>query len=106
MDLKDVIADILEREGISQGVLARRVGVHQTTVSRALRREPTRRSAAHARLRGVMQQHAERTTPPPDLVLDAVRETWDGSDEHAAALAKLILASGDLWPTLGEETAP
>lgn len=103
MELRDEIADFLAREGISQRVLAERAGVHQSTVSRALNREPRRRTTAYARLCSYMQLHA--TSRPADSLGDAVRETWDGSEEHAAALAKLILASRELWPTLGKETA-
>ena len=33
----------------------------------------------------------------------AMEQTWDGSDEHAEALAKLILASRDLWPKMRKE---
>ncbi|TMK40055.1 MAG: helix-turn-helix transcriptional regulator [Actinobacteria bacterium] len=106
MDLRDLIADLLEREGIGQKVLAERAGVHQATVSRALKRQPSRRTAAYARLCSYMQQYAASRPAPTDPVLDAVRETWDGSEEHARALAKLILASRELWPTLGKETAP
>jgi hypothetical protein len=53
-----------------------------------------------------MQQPRSATGASADAVLDAVRETWDGSEEHAAALAKLVLASRELWPTLGKEEKP
>jgi len=105
MDLSDVIADLLEREGISQSILAARAGVNQATVSRVLRRQPARRTAAYARLCSYMQQYAAGTTASVNPALGAVRETWDGSEEHAAALARLILASRELWPGLGKETA-
>jgi hypothetical protein len=52
-----------------------------------------------------MQEHAATLPAEAGAVLDAVRETWDGSQEHAAALANLILASGELWPRLGKEAA-
>jgi transcriptional regulator with XRE-family HTH domain len=103
MELQDVIAEYLQREGISQKQLADRAGVNQSTVSRALQRASLRRTAAHARLCAYMREHA---AVPPDPLMDAVRETWDGSPEHAAALAKLVLASRELWPTLGKGTKP
>jgi transcriptional regulator with XRE-family HTH domain len=106
MELQDAIADLLDREGISQKVLAERAGVDQATVSRALKRRPLRRTAAYARLCVCMQQPRSATEASADPVLDAVRETWDGSQEHAAALAKLVLASRELWPTLGKEERP
>jgi transcriptional regulator with XRE-family HTH domain len=104
MDLRVAIADLLEREGISQKVLAERAGIHQATVSRALKRQPRRRTAAYARLCKYMQEDATATISSSDPVMDALRDTWDGSDEHAAALAKLIVASRELWPTLGKGT--
>lgn len=106
MELQDSIADLLDREGISQKALAKRAGVNQATVSRAMRRRPLRRTAAYTRLCACMQQPRSATGASADAVLDAVRETWDGSEEHAAALAKLVLASRELWPTLGKEEKP
>jgi IS30 family transposase len=105
MELREEIAVFLEREGISQQMLAEAAGVDQATVSRALRREPVRRTAAHARLRVYMQQHASGLPAGAASVLDAVRETWDGSQAHAAALADLILASRELWPGLEKESS-
>lgn len=106
MDLSDVIIELLEHEGISQKVLAERAKVDQSTVSRALKRQPSRRTAAYARLCRYMQQYAAGGLTSTNPALDAVRKTWDGSAEHAAALAKLILASDELWPRRGRETAP
>ncbi len=106
MDLRGPIAVLLEREGITQSELASRASVSQSTVSRAAKGVRVRRGAAHIRLCRYMQQYASTHHAPPDPVLDAIRETWDGSEAHAAALAKLIRASGCLWPTLGKETSP
>ena len=108
MDRTDIgvaITALLEREGISQKVLAQRAEVDQATVSRALRRRPARHTAAYARLCNYMQYAAPKLSAIPTPVVDAVRETWDGSAEHAAALAKLIRASRELWPSLGQEAA-
>jgi transcriptional regulator with XRE-family HTH domain len=104
MDLRMAIADLLEREGISQKVLAERAGIHQATVSRALRRQPQRKTVAYAKLCKYMQEDATTTISFSNPVMDALRDTWDGSDEHAAALARLIVASSELWPTLGKGT--
>jgi hypothetical protein len=38
----------------------------------------------------------------PKKAIDAVQRTWDGSDEHDGALARLILASQDLRSTPGK----
>jgi transcriptional regulator with XRE-family HTH domain len=106
MELQDAITDLLKREGISQKMLAERAQVSQATVSRALKREPLRRRTAYARLCRYMRYDAPSTQVSEDPVRDAVRDTWDGSKEHAAALAKLVLASRELWPTLGKGTKP
>jgi transcriptional regulator with XRE-family HTH domain len=106
MDLKRAITHLLAAEGISQQELAQRAKVSQATVSRAAQRRPKRQSASYARLCSYMQQYSVDAAAAVEPVLEAIRETWDGSEEHANALAKLILASGELWPTLGKEKAP
>ncbi len=106
MDLREAITDILSREGITQKELAKRAGVDQATVSRAARRLPRRRTTAHAKLCKYMQLVAPTVSVPSEAIGDALRETWDGSDAHAAALAELIRASRELWPQLGKEEAP
>ncbi len=104
MDLGRVITDLLRSEGITQQELANRAGVSQATVSRALARRGVRHGPARTRLFVYMQEHtAKRRSESGDPVGDALAEAWDGSQEHAHALAKLILASRELWPTLGEE---
>jgi hypothetical protein len=101
MDLGALISDYIAKTGLSQAELARRAGVSQSAVSRAITRHPARMGASRRRLVVYMQQEAPPTEP--NAVLDAVRETWDGSDAHAAALAKLVLASRELWPNLGKD---
>lgn len=49
-----------------------------------------------------IQKEVEGTALPQE-VLDALRRIWDGSHEHAAALATLIRASGELWPDLSDK---
>lgn len=102
VDIRSTIQAALTREGISQASLARRAGVSQSTVSRAMRRTPAKQSAAHRQLVSYMQNIGPLEPPP---ALDALRQIWDGSEAHAAALARLIFASGELWPLLGEDRA-
>ncbi len=106
MDLSKAIANFLDREGISQTALAKRVGVSQPTVSRVVKRLPVRRTSAYQRLFSYMQQYSAVQAVSGNPVMDAVRDTWDGSEEHADALARLILTSRELWPGLGKEKAP
>jgi transcriptional regulator with XRE-family HTH domain len=101
--LASSMADVLENEGISQTELAHRVGVSQSTVSRALRNRPLRQGRARARLVSFMQQGGGGRGA--DRLQQAFRRVWDGSDEHAEALARIIAACEGLRPTASAEPA-
>jgi transcriptional regulator with XRE-family HTH domain len=85
-----------ERQGITQKKLAELADVSQSTVSRAERSLPIRNGRARSRLFTYMQR-VHPTTGGAEAALTAVRETWDGSEAHAEALATLIRASLELW---------
>jgi hypothetical protein len=101
VDEGEAIKTYLEREGVSQAKLAEMAKVSQPTVSRAVNRQAIRPSPARTRLFTYMQKQG--LVDGPDPVLRAVNEVWDGSTAHAAALAKLVRVSGELWPQLGKE---
>jgi arginine repressor len=101
VELGEAVRIILEREGMTQAELAERVGVSQATVSRAMNQQALRPSQARARLFSFMQE--QKVGPDPDPAFRAIREVWDGSTAHAAALARLVRASRELWPRLGRE---
>jgi ribosome-binding protein aMBF1 (putative translation factor) len=101
VEVGELVRVFLEREGMSQAELAQRVGVSQATVSRAMNQQALRPSPARARLSTFMQE--QKVEPGPDTAFRAVKEVWDGSSAHAAALARLVRASGELWPRLGRE---
>lgn len=63
-----------------------------------MRFAPQRKGSAHARL--VIFMHQQGYPAAPDDALSAINQVWDGSEAHAAALAKLVFASGELWPKL------
>lgn len=77
-------------------------GVSQSTVSRAKRRSPERRSKSYGRLCNYIQQESESVSLPGPA-RDALAEIWDGSPGHAEALAVLIRAAGDLCRAGGTE---
>ena len=99
VDLASEIQEFLAREGLSQTALAQRAHVSQSAVSRAVSGSPTRNGRARRKLVEYMRQ--AHGLPAPRPTLDAIAATWDGSEAHAEALARLILASGGLWPNLG-----
>lgn len=96
-ELCDAIAAHLVEEGISQKELANRAHVNQATVSRYLHHAPRRHGPAHARLCSYMQKHAT-VGVGAEAIENALRATWDGTPEHARALAGLLLASRELRP--------
>lgn len=98
-DLASEIRGFLSREGLSQSILAQRAGVSQSAVSRAVSGSAMRNGRARRKL--VEYMHQAQEPPAPRPTLDAIAATWDGSEAHAEALARLILASGGLWPSLG-----
>jgi transcriptional regulator with XRE-family HTH domain len=99
-DISRMIACYMRATGESQAAIAERAGVSQAAVSRALNGTPERNGKARAKLFIFMQQAVASLAPPPAVV--ALRDVWDGSEEHALALAALITASGELWPKLRE----
>jgi hypothetical protein len=98
MELNEAVTAYLQRAGTTQVELAVRAQVSQSTVSRAKMRAPLRRSAAQARLFSFIQKEMEGDVHP--RLKEALSRTWDGSDDHATALAALISVSGELWPKL------
>jgi transcriptional regulator with XRE-family HTH domain len=99
-DVAAAVISLLEKEGISQEELAHRAGVSQPTISRAIRGTGKRSGRARARLLAHLRRSGD--LPKADPIFSAVMEIWDGSDAHAAALARLLRASQDLWPNLKE----
>ena len=94
--LASFIEDFLNDEGISQAELASRLGIHQSSVSRALHQVAKRRGSAYVRLVGFMQQGG--TGRGVDRFQRAFRSVWDGTEEHADALARIIAACQGLTP--------
>lgn len=70
-----------------------------------LRREPIRQSGAYGKLCTFIHQRPLSEDGVPTAVLEAVWRVWDGTDDHATALAELIDVSGQLWPELSTGTS-
>lgn len=97
---QNVVRLYLEQEGISQADLAQRADVSQATVSRALTSAPKRHAGARAKLFDFIQKQPGAPVAPPSTLADAVTEVWDGTEQHDAALAALVVASAELWPKM------
>ena len=94
------IRELMRREGMSEAALAKRAGVSQSTVSRAIAGTGAKHGAARSRL--FMFIHNRSSAMPPkkgvQRVMTAFERIWDRTDEHAAAVARIIDALGDLRP--------
>ena len=97
----------MKARGLNQGQIAKRARVSQASVSRALQGGALhRRGRAHTKLFIYIQKenrraravHADR-----DQVLEAFDRIWDGSEAHAAAVAKVIDALDGLRPLAVKE---
>ncbi|MGB8768943.1 MAG: helix-turn-helix transcriptional regulator [Candidatus Korobacteraceae bacterium] len=96
------IRDFMQRNGLNQGSLAAAAGVSQPTVSRALVGGPQRRGRAFLRL--LAHVGTARVNNPPSAtakkrVARAFEKIWDGSDVHAAVVARIIEDLAGLTPS-------
>jgi len=85
---------------LTQPEIARAAGVSQPAVSRLLASCPLRQGGAFKKLciyADMQRESAQSTLPLPvdDVALaSAIREVWNGTPEHAQALAAMIRAAG------------
>ena len=100
----DSFSDELQRfmrdRHLSQTVVAEAAKISQSTVSRALHGKAERAGAAKTRLFTYMQKVIGEVPRGrgTDKVVKAFESVWDGSEEHATAIAKIIHASRELRP--------
>ena len=100
--LGEALLALMKREGATQSSLAREADVSQSAVSRAVRGKPLRQGRARERLSVYMRQRGIEVGPSTQgalIVLEAFNQIWDGSEAHAAAMARLIAATEGLAPT-------
>ena len=93
----------MRRNGWSQAQLAAKAGVHQSTVSRALEGITERHSKARHRLALYVEEKepTDRVSKKGGVqcVMKAFNGIWDGSEAHAASIAKIIGSLAGLRPT-------
>lgn len=101
-DLWSQTRSILESSGQTQEAIAEGAGVSQPSVSRVLERCPRRHGGAFKKLciyadSLTQTRRQEGWMPIEDEVLaSAIHEVWNGTPEHAAAIAAMIRAAGAL----------
>jgi hypothetical protein len=97
----------MQSNGLNQTKFANAAGVSQSTVSRALDRPSKHHGAARRKLFTYANINewigGEPARGGQEGVLQAFERIWDGSEEHATAVAKVIEALIDLRPKKKEK---
>ena len=108
-NISSLVRAYLTSHRLSQAKLASLASVSQSTVSRALTDGGLRHGFARSKLFTFIQQDMQVVIPSQggaDRVMGAFTRIWDGSEEHAAAVARIIEACEGLRPlspSRGEE---
>lgn len=90
----------LGKSGQTQPEIGRAAGVSQPAVSRLMAQCPKRYGGAFKKLckyAESQREYAQNTLPLPvddAALVSAIREVWNGTPEHAQALAAMIRAAG------------
>lgn len=94
----------MAERNLTQVTLALEAGVSQATVCRALRGDIGRHSSARAKLFKYAGIDQPKVLSAEKAILDAFRDVWDGSSEHAWAIARIIEALAALRPGKDDST--
>lgn len=96
----ELIAQHLRRLGITQNDLSEALGVSQSQVSRVLSGKSSKRSKLLDRICSYAFQPSSlvplEAVRRSDELIEALAATWDGTPEHARALASVIRSLGAL----------
>lgn len=93
-----LIRTFMEQNSYSQSRLAREAKVPQSTISRALG-SPVRLSRTHHALcnfAGIDIQASQGRAGARESLVQAVLDVWDGTDEHAQSIARLLKVAATL----------
>lgn len=99
--LAQQLQDFMNGRHLSQQVIAKAAKISQSTVSRALKGKFERQGRAKSKLFIYMQKELRvegLQGKGKEKVANAFESIWDGSEEHAVAIAKIIKASKELRP--------
>lgn len=92
------LREFMHENSYSESRLSRESGVPQSTLHRALR-NPQRLTKTHMRLckfAGIALAFNESTKLLHDELVKVVMEVWDGTDEHAQSIVRLLRAGATL----------
>lgn len=92
------LREFMHENSYSENRLSREVGVPQPTLHRALR-NPQRVTKTHMRLckfAGIALVIDESAKPQHEELVKVVMEVWDGTDEHAQSIVRLLRAGATL----------
>jgi transcriptional regulator with XRE-family HTH domain len=95
----------MQENGLNQRDIAKKAGVSQATVSRALRNEPIRNGRARAKIFTFLNINESIRQPAEDelrkRVMAAFDRIWDHTEEHADAIARIIDVLGEFGSPSG-----
>lgn len=100
--IQEVVADLrqyIKSTGCTQSDLSAETGIHQSQLSRILGGEARRLSKNLMALCKYANISVEMKDPQPEAnpdLMQALRETWNGSERHAQQLAMLIRKAGPI----------
>lgn len=101
MNLNAIVAQLrefMQENSYSESQFSRESGVPQSTLHRALR-NPQRLTKTHVRLckfAGIALRLDQPIRPRHNKLVDAVMEVWDGTEEHAESIVRLLRAGATL----------
>lgn len=99
-EICDAILRKKEADGLSQIELAKAMNISQSQVSRILAGQFFRESRAVKTLCEYASYRPRKRINPAssELLMGALKRTWDGSKKHEKALAKVIQSLADFPP--------
>ncbi|HYP82700.1 MAG TPA: hypothetical protein VES41_05040 [Variovorax sp.] len=97
-DVVTQLREFMHENSYSESRLSKIAGVPQSTLHRALR-NPRRLTKTHVLLckfAGIALNQEESGTLRHDELVKTVMEVWDGTDEHARSIVRLLRAGATL----------
>jgi predicted transcriptional regulator len=108
-----ILSEFMKQNALTQEQLAKAADVSQSTISHALKGNYDKQGAARKKLYDYVERHWPETQKKQTLqslygfsdssnaiansvILNAFQQIWDGTDDHADAIAEVIKSLGAL----------